>query len=155
MTVCLNGMDEGLLLRLLHPSRLLPICLSQIPFNMLSFSFSSKSDQRSCPRQKGERKKWKEKKKKKKSWIFHRNRFIKILLRWNFATREALTRVSLCAVSRQILARATKRHSLTWNPLVTKYIIHTLTSQAHWRLFSIRSEWIFVTSIHHCLTHRM
>lgn len=113
------------------------LCLS--PFIMLPFSPTRPNQiKEACPQWKGVRQKWK----KEKSWIFHRNYFIKILLQWNFATREAHTAVSLCVMSRQILAQATKRHPLTWNPLVTKYI-HTFTSSARWRLLSIKSEWIF------------
>lgn len=95
----------------------LPVCLSQIPFNVLRSPFRpNQIESKKLSSVEG----WKTGVKGgEKSWIFHQNCFIKVLLHWNFATREALT-----AVSRQIPTRATKTHSLTWNLWITNIFIH-------------------------------
>lgn len=111
--------------------------------------YSSKSDQRGLSSV--ERVKDRSEGRKKKPWIFHRNHFIKILLQWNFASREALTTGSLYVVSRQILARASDRH-VPWPeiPQSQNIFMHSRLCGPNGGLLSIKREYISATSMRRC-----
>lgn len=61
-----------------------------------------------------------------KKWIFHRNHYIKIQFHWKFATREALTTISVCHVKTD----SDSGHQRTFPDLksISDKYIHTFTS---------------------------